>query len=331
MTTWTPRARAPRPVPPGVDYHRVLAGEERRIGRGLLAILLLFLGLFGATALLSIVASWADELLRNGEEPGSTFTSPVMLASGMIAIALLIPLSMIIQRWLYGVRPASLHSVANRFRFDVFGRALVLIAPLLAVALSIVEFVEPEGVSVWERDDIMWVFLVVVLLVPLQVAGEEYGFRGLVFRVAGSWAHGRTASLIVGITVSALTFALLHFALDPWWNVLYVVISIATALLTWRTGGIEIAVVIHSVFNVLYFSFGLVPHADLAERFDRSVGAMTPALFAPVVVALIIIAAVVWVRTRRSGPMTTPEVAQMSRSDAPRPGATVGFSRLRRG
>ena len=40
-----PRSRALRPVPPGVEYHRVLAGEERHVGRGILAIALLLGGM----------------------------------------------------------------------------------------------------------------------------------------------------------------------------------------------------------------------------------------------------------------------------------------------
>lgn len=307
MTTVVPRARAAKTVPPGVEYHRVLAGEKRRVIRGVLAIVLLFGGMFAATVLLDMVASWADGLLRPEGDPGSLFTSPLQLASGLISVSLLIPFSMMIQRWLYGVQGSSLHSVAGRFRADFFGRAVMLVVPLLGIALAISEFVHPVGSSVWERDDLLWVFLVVVLLVPLQAAGEEYGLRGLVFRVAGSWARGRTASLVVGIVMSALIFAVLHFAMDPWWNLLYVVVSIATALVTWRTGGIEVAVVIHSVFNVFYFLFGILPHADLAERFDRSVGAMTPELFVPVTLALIVIVVVIWVPTRRSGPATTPQ------------------------
>src|SRR5690606_16977076 len=101
----------------------------------------------------------------------------------------------------------------------------------------------------------------------------------------------------------------LHLAIDPWWNLLYVVVSITTALVTWRTGGLEVAVVIHGAFNVFYFLFGLLPHADLAARFDRSVGAMTPALFVPVTFALIVIVATIWVPTRRSGPVKTPQGA----------------------
>ena len=308
MTKTVPTTRAAKIIRPGVEYHRVLAGEKRRIIRGVLAIVMLFGGMFAATTLLNLVASWADGLLRSGGEPGSLYTSPLLLASGLISVSLLIPFSMMIQRALYGVRASSLHSVAGRFRADFFGRAVMLAVPLLAIALAISEFVHPVGASVWERDDLLGVLLVVVLLVPLQAAGEEYGLRGLVFRVAGSWARGRTASLIVGIVVSALIFAVLHFAFDPWWNALYIVVSIATALVTWRTGGLETAVVIHSVFNVFYFLFGLLPHADLAERFDRSVGAMTPALFVPVTLALLVIVVVVWLPTRRSGPATTPQI-----------------------
>jgi len=45
----------------------------------------------------------------------------------MVSPALLIPWSMLIQRWLYGVPGASLHSVVSRFRFEVFGRALLVL------------------------------------------------------------------------------------------------------------------------------------------------------------------------------------------------------------
>lgn len=306
MMTAASTRRAPKPVRPGVEYHRVLAGEKRRVIRGILAILLLFGGVFAATPLLSGIAAWVDGFVQPEGDAGSAFASPLLLAAGMISIALLTPLSMMIQRGLYGVSASSLHSVEGRFRFDIFGRALVVVVPLMAVALAISEFVHPAGVSVWARDDLFMIFLIVVLLVPLQAAGEEYGLRGLVFRVAGSWARGRTASLIAGIAVSAVLFAVLHFAFDPWWNVLYVVVTIATALVTWRSGGIEIAIVIHSAFNVFYFLFGVVPHADLDERFDRSVGAMTSALFVPVLLALIVIVVLVWGATRRSGPVTTP-------------------------
>jgi membrane protease YdiL (CAAX protease family) len=280
----------------------MLAGEERRIGRGLLAIVLLVGGMFGAIQVLYLLAVWIDGSIRT--EPQAL--TPLTLASGLVATALLIPWSMLIQRWLYGVPSQSLHSVVSRFRFDVFGRALLAILPLFLIALAITEYLEPRATAVWSHGDIIGFFVVVVLLVPLQAAGEEYGLRGLVFRIAGGWVHGRRASLVLGTVVSGAVFAVIHTAADPWWNVFYVLFSVSTALITWRTGGIETAIVIHAVYNVMTFVFWFILHADLADRFDRSAGAVTPALLVPSALAFLVITVAVWLRTRRTGPAKTP-------------------------
>ena len=302
MTSATSRARSPKPVPPGVEYHRVLAGEKRRIGRGLLAILLLVGGMFGAIQVFYLLAVWIEGFFRT--EPQAL--TPLTIGAGMAATALLIPWSMLIQRWLYGVRGPSLHSVVSRFRFDLFGRGLAVIVPLFVIALAVTEYLEPRATAVWSHGDLIAWFVVVVLLMPLQAAGEEYGLRGLVFRIAGSWVHGRWASLILGIVVSGAVFAVIHTAGDPWWNVFYVVFAVSTALVTWRTGGVEVAVVMHAVYNVMTLMFWFILHADLTDRFDRSAGAVTPALFIPSSLVFIAIAVVVWIRTRRTGPAKTP-------------------------
>lgn len=88
-------------VPPGVEYHRVLAGDTRRIGRGLLAIALLIGGLTVSTVVLTASATLVDSGIDTG---GSVAYTPLIHAAGMVSVALLIPWSMAIQRWLYGVR-----------------------------------------------------------------------------------------------------------------------------------------------------------------------------------------------------------------------------------
>ncbi|MFJ4225889.1 type II CAAX prenyl endopeptidase Rce1 family protein [Microbacterium sp. NPDC089695] len=202
----------------GIEYHRVLAGEKRRIGRGILAILLLLGGLFGAIQVFYLLGEQLDRLLGIGSAETQVF-SPVSFATSTVATALMIPWSMVIQRWLYGVRGPSLHSVVNGFRFGVFGRAVLVVVPLFVVALAVTEIVDTHTTTPWSKIDIIAFFLVVMLLVPLQAAGEEYGLRGLVFRVAGSWTRGRRGSLLLGIVVSAAVFAVIHTAADPWWNV----------------------------------------------------------------------------------------------------------------
>jgi hypothetical protein len=58
--------------------------------------------------------------------------TPLTHAAAMASLALLLPWSMVIQRWLYGVPGASLHSVFSRFRF---ARALLLVGPVWVAML----------------------------------------------------------------------------------------------------------------------------------------------------------------------------------------------------
>jgi uncharacterized protein len=307
MTATAREPRGLKPVPSGVEYHRVLAGEERRVGRGILAIVLLLGGMFSAIVAFQMVGAWIDGILWPGV-PGDErlVLTPVSHAGSLIAVALVIPWSMFLQRWLYGVRGATLSSVVSSFRFDLSARALLTITPAFLVALAVFEFVSPGATAVWQHEDVIWMLVVTVLLVPLQATGEEYGLRGLVFRVAASWGRGRWSSLLLGIGVSAVLFSVIHTASDPWWNVFYLLFSIVTGYVTWRTGGIEIAAVLHSVLNTLTFIFWIALNADISVRFDRSVGGLDSVLLITSTVVFVGTAAVVWLRTRKTGPATTP-------------------------
>lgn len=315
------RRRAPNPLPPGREYHRVLAGEKRRIGRGVLAIALLVAGLFGGIQIMYLLGTWIEGLAQGEGSSGESF-APISFAATLIATALLIPWSMLLQRWLYGMPAGSLHSVLSRFRFDLLGKSALAIAPLFLIALGINEYLEPRGTAAWSHSDLILFFVLAVLLVPLQAGAEEYAFRGFLARVAGSWVHGRWASLTLSIVVPGAVFSAIHFAGDPWWNVFYIVFSLATGLITWRTGGIEVAVVIHAAVNTITFGYWFVLHADLAERFDRSPGSVTPALFIPMVLVLVGITVVVMLRTRARGPATTPSAQPSADAHATQP-ATV--------
>ncbi|WP_435824427.1 lysostaphin resistance A-like protein [Nocardiopsis dassonvillei] len=302
----TRRRRGPRPVPPGVPYHRVLAHEKRRVWRGIAALVLFMGGMLVFSFAAGILGAFADLALgRSSVMLGGDEFTPVTQASALLGLALLLPWSMLIQRWLYGVRGASLHSVRSLFRVDVFGRSLLVILPVWTVYLAVFSVFTPYPETSWLFADLIAMFAVTVLLAPLQSAGEEYGFRGLAFRVAASWGHGARTSLVLGVFVSSLLFMAAHLAFDPWLNLYYFTMGVTLALITWRTGGLEIAVVIHAVNNTLAFLITIVTHADLMEGMDRSVGAGSPVMLVPCVL-LIAITAVVWLRTRRTGPETTP-------------------------
>ncbi len=300
-----------------MEYHRVLAGEKRQIWKGIAALVLLMGGMLVFGLVIGIIGILVDMLLgRNGGlSSGEIELTPMVQGTGLFALALLLPWSMLIQRWLYGVRAPSLHSVLSLFRFELFGRAFLIIAPVWVVYLTVFSLLSPEMTTEWLYSDLVLMFAVVVLLAPLQSAGEEYGFRGLAFRVAASWGRGPRVALFLGVVVSSLLFMVAHAAFDPWLNLYYFVFGATLALITWRTGGLELAVVIHAVNNTVAFLLSVVTHTDLAEGMDRSSGVGSPIMLLPCVL-LAVIATVVWFRTRRTGPPRTPS--------APLPGTGPG-------
>lgn len=302
----TKRRRGPRPVPPGVPYHRVLAHEKRQIWRGIAALVLFMGGMFVFAFVVGFLGAFVDLALgRSSMFFGGDEFTPIALASALLGIALLLPWSLLIQRWLYGVKGASLHSVRSLFRADLFGRSLLVILPIWTIYLAVFSALTPYPETSWLYADLIAMFAITVLLTPLQSAAEEYGFRGLIFRVAASWGHGARVGLILGVVVSSLMFMVAHLAFDPWLNFYYFTMGVTLALITWRTGGLEIAVVIHAVNNTLAFLLTIITRTDLAEGMDRSAGVGSAIMLVPCVL-LIVITAVVWLRTRRSGPALTP-------------------------
>ncbi|MEV6925006.1 CPBP family intramembrane glutamic endopeptidase [Dactylosporangium sp. NPDC051485] len=301
------RLRGPRPVPPGVEYHRVLAGDKRRIGRGVLALILLLFGLFGFGGIIGYAGGQIDLHVfgRHNLIAGGTEYTPIMQLGNLVSIALLIPWSMCIQRWLYGVPGASLHSVLSRLRRARIGRAVMILLPVWAVYLTVFTALSPYKVMDWAVSDLLWLFAITLVLQPLQAAGEEYGFRGLAFRVAASWGRGPRTALVIGITVSSILFAIIHGSTDMWLNIYYLTLGITWSLITWRTGGLETSIVIHAVNNTLGLALMLVMHSDPVSGGDRSSG-VGSAIFLMPCVLMAIITAAIWFRTRRTGPARTP-------------------------
>lgn len=232
---------APTPgVPAGLEYHRVHAGVERRVLRGLVAIVLLVAGFVGFAVLFRSLSEVVDATLFDRSGP----STPLRQAAGALALALLIPYSMLIERVLYGVPARSLHSVAGRFRFGVLGRALLVFGPplLLVIALGVPGSVDSAP---WTTADLVWYF-------------------------------------VIGMLFSAM------------------------AVVTWRTGGLEVAVVLHGVYNVAFLVLGTTLHVDVgAELASRAEAVGSWANLVPGA-TLVAITAVVWWTTRRDGPARTP-------------------------
>lgn len=300
---WLLRADEPRHldrVPSDVEYHRVYAGEKRRIGRGVLAIVLLFAGLVGFAQLFLAGAAAVDEHVL-----GRTGFTPLQQAAGALSLAALMPYSMLLQRLLYGAPAASLHSVSGRFRHGLLGRSLLAFAPVVAVLVAAMSLAPADTIP-WSTGDLVALVLVSVLLTPLQAAGEEYGLRGLMFRVVGGWTRGSRSGAVLGIVVTTVLFSLFHGTLDPYLLTSYLLLFSVLAFVTWRTGGLEVAVVLHATYNATAFLLAIAVHTDLGGDLAGRGEASGSVVNLVPGAGLVLIAAVVWWMTRRSGPARTP-------------------------
>jgi uncharacterized protein len=297
-------------VPAGLEYHRAYATGGRRIGRGLVAIALLLVGFVGFAVLFGRLSEAVDAALFARSGP----STPLRQAAGALALAALIPYSMLVQRVLYGVPAGSLHSVAGRFRFGVLGRALLVFGPPLLVVIAAGSTGAGDPAP-WTRVDLVSFFVIGMLLTPLAAAGEEYGFRGLLFRVLGGWTRGARSGAVLGVVVTTVLFSLAHGTLDPFLLTSYLVLFSSAAIVTWRTGGLEVAVVLHAVYNVTFLVLGTTLHVDIgAELANRATAVGSWANLLPSAV-LVAITAIVWWTTRRSGPLRTPGAGWPTRDE----------------
>jgi hypothetical protein len=95
--------------------------------------------------------------------------------------------------------------------------------------------------------------LVVLLTTPLQAAGEEYLFRGWLSQAIGSLFPRAVVGAVVAALLSATVFAFAHGQQDPWLFADRFAFGLVASWLVWRTGGLEAAIAVHAVNNVVAF------------------------------------------------------------------------------
>jgi membrane protease YdiL (CAAX protease family) len=91
--------------------------------------------------------------------------------------------------------------------------------------------------------------LVIVLLVPVQAAAEEYAFRGWLLQAIGSWTARFGSSAWPAILISAIPFVVGHGYTD-WGPVDIGLFAVATGWVVVHTGGLEAGIALHVVNNV---------------------------------------------------------------------------------
>jgi membrane protease YdiL (CAAX protease family) len=201
--------------------------------------------------------------------------SPAGLAYLNLSLAAAIPLSWFVVKVVHGMRPAWLSSVVPRLRWRYLlaclGVAVVaLLATLLVSALLPAqgEGTEMSG-SLNDFTSTTRDFLIVlVLLTPLQAAGEEYAFRGYLMQAFG----GLFRSPWVAVVASSFIFGLAHgIGQSPPIFFDRFAFGLVAGALVVITGGLEAGIAMHVLNNWLAFGLALA-YGDMGSTLNPTGG-----------------------------------------------------------
>ena len=256
-----------------------------------------------------VVAGMASGTSRAADPFALDMGDPITFAATNLMLASAIPAALLGSWAVHRVRPGYLVSVLGRIRWRWLGRCVVVLTPLWLAYLGLTTFLplDPGATTGPEAELTLsppshWPVLLILMLLttPLQSAGEEVLFRGWIMQNIGVWIRHPGISLAVSAVVSAVLFGLAHGSLDPWLLLDLMVFAVAMTLMTWRTGGLEAAIVLHSVNNLLGIGLAIAL-GQLSSAFIDTGSTSTPIQAAVSAVGLAIATAVVWRMADRHG------------------------------
>lgn len=242
-------------------YHRIL--RTRRygwwrplVGLVVMAVTFLVISVVVTTAaLLPALLNGALDLESAESDPAAALvSSPIGLLGVNLSLAALIPAAILGLLAGHQLRPGWLHSVVGRMRWRFLFLCLLIevgvsavILPLSGIAGALsggeeVAATEPLSFAAW-----LPFAIVILLTTPLQAAGEEYGFRGYGLQALGAWVRNPW----FGIVVTSLLFAAAHGGQSLPLFLNRFAFGMVAGYLTVRTGGLEAAISIHVVNNLV--------------------------------------------------------------------------------
>ncbi|MEV0396541.1 CPBP family glutamic-type intramembrane protease [Polymorphospora rubra] len=247
--------------PPGVAYHRLARTTRHRWWRPVLGTLLLIAGFLVLNCLLLAAAEIIGTLTdRPRDAYGLPDLGPIPdTALLLLSIAVALPVVYFAAWAVQRRRPGTVSSVTGRLRWRWLGVCVLVAVPAVGVLLfgaSGLAAVTGEDFALVLGGWVGWpTFLaglaMVLLLVPFQAAAEEYVFRGWLLQAIGAFMRNPWPA----IGFQALLFAAAHGWGTTWGFASLTVMGVVTGWLTVRTGGLEAAVALHVVNNVVAFGF----------------------------------------------------------------------------
>ena len=300
-------ARGPVAPLPGLPFTSSYRTPRRGWWRGLVSTVLVIVAILTFSFILSFVAIAVDLALGNADTDalmeGQVSMSPTLLAATNVSLLASAVVAFLAHRFLIGLRWGHFHSVVGRFRWSWLALAAAVVVPIYLL-FAAASFLDPAYQNLRIDGTVVAFAVIIILTTPLQAAAEEYMFRGVVQRSAGSWVRSPRWSFVVGTAVSAPLFAVFHFAQDPWLILYYLGFGVLLSILTQRTGGLEAAIAIH-IANNLFLLLVAALAGEMTEGFDRSAGQGGPFMLVPLVLLAIVVVVLSLLGKRRKLETTT--------------------------
>jgi len=267
--------------PPGLPYHRVQwavarPGDWWRPIAGVVALAFGVVVLAPFVVLAAISAGYAvtGTDLDLDRLTDTDHVTPVGLAYVFLVLASAIPVSWAVSRSLHGVPVRWLTSVAGRLRWRWFAACLGLSVVALVATLLVSGLLPDQGGAEMSGEPNDWTdttrdfALIVLLLTPLQAAGEEYAFRGYLTQAFG----GLTSRPWVAVVVPSLLFALAH-GLGQSWPIFFdrFAFGLVAGTLVILTGGLEAGIAMHVLNNWVAFGLALA-YGDMDSTLNPTGG-----------------------------------------------------------
>jgi membrane protease YdiL (CAAX protease family) len=210
------------------------------------AILIFVVGIVGV--ILADGASFLESGLEDLSGPG------VVLLTNLVTAAA-IPVVWLAWVAAHGMRIGWSSSVLGRLRWRLFPwYTLIALATLGAGICLSLGLAMAQG---WDSGGPVasygWLLVVVFLTTPLQSAAEEYLFRGYLSQAVAGWVRAPEAGAVLAALVTGTLFSLAHLPGDLASFLYYFVVGLAASAVVWMTGGLEAAIALHTVNNVVIF------------------------------------------------------------------------------
>lgn len=262
-------------------YHLILRGGRPGWWRYLVGVVLLLAGFVVVGPLLAMVP-FVVWFAIDGQQVDDAMSrmldlddpTPLGLAYLNLALAFAIPTAWLIVRSLHGLKPRWLASVQPRIRwgFLLVCLGLSLVALMATLAVAAVLPAAETGAEVSEQlNDFTATtrgfLIVLVLLTPLQAAGEEYAFRGYLTQAFGG-LFGRPWVAVLG---PSLLFALAHGSQSAPVFLDRFAFGVVAGVLVLVTGGLEAGIAMHVLNNWLAFGLALA-YGDMASTLNPTGG-----------------------------------------------------------